>query len=252
LRTDDRPACSYLLLPAPMPIQTENIIHHHDGAELHGLLVWDDALPSPRQTVIIAHAWAGRGENELRRAHRLVELGYAAFAIDLYGGGKLGTSKEENAAMMQPFLDDRHLLRSRMLSILDTVRHLEHVDPQRITAIGYCFGGLCVLDLARSGAELDGVVSFHGLLIPLDIPPHPIRARVLVLHGADDPMVPREQVIALQDELTGAGAEWQIHLYGNTVHAFTNPAANDPEFGTVYNEKADRHSWQSLLDFLTA
>ena len=233
-----------------MAIRSDTIIHHHDGAELHGLLVWDDALPVPRQTVIIAHPWAGRGENEVRRAHQLAELGYAAFAIDLYGDGHYGTSKEENAALMQPFLDDRHLLRSRMLSILDTAGQLEHVDPNRITAIGYCFGGLCVLDLARSGAELNGVVSFHGLLTPPGIEGGQIRARVLVLHGNDDPMVPVGDVQALQEELTTAGADWQVHTYGNTMHAFTNPAANDPDFGTVYNVAADLHSWQSLLDFL--
>jgi dienelactone hydrolase len=233
-----------------LAIRNETIIHHHDGDDLHGLLVWDDALEGPRQTVMIAHPWAGRGENEVRRAHRLAELGFAAFAIDLYGDGKCGSSKEENAALMQPFLDDRHLLRSRMESVLGTVKQLEHVDTRRITAIGYCFGGLCVLDLARSGADLDGVVSFHGLLAAPGIPAGQIRARVLVFHGADDPMVPISDLLVLQDELSAAGADWQAHIYGNTMHAFTNPAANDPGFGTVYNGRADRHSWASLLDFL--
>jgi dienelactone hydrolase len=234
-----------------MAIRNETIIHHHDSDEMHGLLIWDDGLAGPRQTVMIAHPWAGRGENEVARAHRLAELGFAAFAIDLYGGGKCGTSKEENAALMQPFLDDRHLLKSRMESVLGTVKQLEHVDTQRITAIGYCFGGLCVLDLARSGAELDGVVSFHGLLTPPPIPQVPIRTRVLVLHGADDPMAPIADLVALQEELSAAGADWQAHTYGNTMHAFTNPAADDPSFGTVYNERADRHSWASLLEFLS-
>ena len=233
-----------------MPIQTETVIHHHDSTALHGLLVWDDSLPGPHRTVIIAHAWGGRGENEVRRAHMLAELGYAVFAIDLYGEAKCGTSKEENAALMQPFLDDRHLLRSRLLNVLDTVKHLDQVDEASITAIGYCFGGLCVLDLARSGAELSGVVSFHGLLKPPGISEHPIKARVLVLHGNDDPMVPVEDVVALQEELTAAGADWQVHTYGNTMHAFTNPVADDPEFGTVYDEDADRRSWHSLLEFL--
>jgi len=233
-----------------MAIRSESIIHHHDGAELHGLLVWDDAQRDPHHTVMIAHAWAGRGENEVRRAHQLARLGFAAFAIDLYGDGKCGGSKEENAALMQPFLDDRHLLKSRMQNALSTVRQLEHIDVRHISAIGYCFGGLCVLDLARSGESLEAVVSFHGLLTPPDIPAVPIRARVLVMHGADDPMVPMSDLVALQDELTAAGADWQAHIYGNTMHAFTNPAANDPGFGTVYNEKADLHSWASLLEFL--
>ena len=233
-----------------MSIQTETIIHEHDGTELHGMLVWDDSLPAPRQAVIIFHAWAGRGENEIRRAHQLAELGYAAFAVDLYGGGKCGTSTEENAAFMQPFIEDRQFLRARLEQVFDTVADLDQVDAARITAIGYCFGGLCALDLARGGAALEGAVSFHGLLNPPGITPVPIKAEVLVLHGADDPMVPVEEVVALQAELTAAGADWQVHTYGNTMHAFTNPAANDPEFGTVYSEKADHRSWESLLEFL--
>jgi dienelactone hydrolase len=234
-----------------MPIQTETVIHHHDGAELHGLLVWDDAIAGPLPSVIIAHPWAGRGGNEINKAHALAGLGYAAFALDLYGEGKCGSSKAENAALMQPFIDDRRHLQSRMLSVLDTARHLDPVDEDRVAAIGYCFGGLCVLDLARSGADLQGVVSFHGLLNPpKDVPDHPIRAKILILHGADDPMGPVEQVIALQRELTAAGADWQVHTYGNTVHAFTNPAADDPEFGTVYSATADHRSSRSLLNFL--
>ena len=233
-----------------MAIRTETVIHHHDGSDLHGLLVWDDTLPGHHQTIMIAHAWAGRGENEVRRAHELAELGYAVFAIDLYGEAKLGSSKGENAALMQPFLDDRHLLQLRMNHVLETVKQLDIVDPGRITAIGYCFGGLCVLDLARSGADLAGVVSFHGLLKPPGHPTDAIEAKVLVLHGNDDPMAPVEDVVALQSELTEAGADWQIHIYGNTLHAFTNPAADDPGFGTVYDEDADRRSWQTLLDFL--
>jgi dienelactone hydrolase len=131
------------------------------------------------------------------------------------------------------------------------LREQPEVDPRRIAAMGFCFGGLCVLDLARSGADLRGVVSFHGLLTPPE--PHPqytILAKVLVLHGFDDPMAPPEQVVALGLELTEAGADWQIHAYGNTLHAFTNPRANDPGFGTVYNETADRRSWRSLREFL--
>jgi dienelactone hydrolase len=125
------------------------------------------------------------------------------------------------------------------------------VDSKRVAAIGFCFGGLCVLDLARTGADLAGVASFHGLLnSPGNTQGKKIKAKVLVLHGNDDPMVPVEQVVALEKELTAAGADWQIHTYGHTVHAFTNPAANDPKFGTVYEPKADRRSWQSLRNFL--
>jgi dienelactone hydrolase len=125
------------------------------------------------------------------------------------------------------------------------------VDEDNIAAIGFCFGGLCVLDLARIGADLKGVVSFHGLFgAPGNTQGMKIKARVMALHGHEDPMVPVKAVNDLQNELTAAGADWQIHVYGDTMHAFTNPKANDPSFGTVYSENANRRSWQTLLNFL--
>ena len=152
---------------------------------------------------------------------------------------------------MQPFLEDRALLQRRMNLALETLRKIDRVDPSRIAAMGFCFGGLCVLDLARSGADIRGVVSFHGLLNPPGkTAGNKIKARVLVLHGHDDPMVPPDAVLAFERELTEAGADWQVHVYGQTMHAFTNPQANDPAFGTVYKASADRRSWQSLQNFL--
>ena len=152
---------------------------------------------------------------------------------------------------MSPFMEDRALLQGRMIAALETVRQQPEVDAARVAAIGFCFGGLCVLDLARSGADLNGVVSFHGLFMPPgNSNAKKIRAKVLVLHGYDDPMATPEQMLGLANELTLAEADWQIHAYGGTVHAFTNPVANDPGFGTVYKEAADRRSWQSMGNFL--
>jgi len=134
---------------------------------------------------------------------------------------------------------------------LSAVKQLPWADNHRIAAIGFCFGGLCVLDFARSGADLKGVVSFHGLLgAPENHIPQPIKARVLILHGHDDPMADNQQVQAIQQELTEANVDWQLHSYGHTVHAFTNPVANDPDFGTVYNAVADRRSWLAMKNFL--
>jgi dienelactone hydrolase len=148
-------------------------------------------------------------------------------------------------------MDDRRLLQDRITAALETVRKLPQVDPRRIAAMGFCFGGLFVLDLARTGADLRGVVSFHGLLIPPgNTQGTKIKAKVLVLHGHDDPMAPPDQILSLAKELTEAEADWQIHIYGNTLHAFTNPMANDRSFGTVYDETADRRSWESLRNFL--
>ncbi|HBW84111.1 MAG TPA: carboxymethylenebutenolidase, partial [Gammaproteobacteria bacterium] len=154
-----------------------------------------------------------------------------------------------NAALMGPFAADRGLLRQRIRAALVAGRNVPQVDPTRVAAMGYCFGGMCVLELARSGADVLGVVSIHGILAAGDVENEQIKAKVLCLHGHDDPMVPPEQVMAFETEMTEAGADWQLHAYGSTMHAFTNPAANNPEFGTVYSAIADQRCYQSLKNF---
>lgn len=234
-----------------MAIHTRTVEYKGGEDLFEAYMAWDDASNDTRPGVLVSHAWGGRSEFEDGKAERLAELGYVGFALDLYGKGKRGTSKEENAALMQPLLDDRQLLQRRMRLALEQLRGQKEVDDGRLAAMGFCFGGLCVLDLARSGAELCGVASFHGLFHkPGNTDGNTIRGKVLALHGWDDPMARPEQVIELAEELTSMGADWQIHAYGNTVHAFTNPDAADPDFGTVYNADADRRSWQSLQLFL--
>jgi dienelactone hydrolase len=234
-----------------MSIQTSAIDYQHDGIHLEGFLAFDATRHLPLPAVMIAHAWGGRDDFACSKARKLAELGYAAFALDMYGKGVLGNSPEENARLMEPFMADRELLQARMGAALETVRRLPQVDPTRIAAMGFCFGGLCALDLARTGADLRGVISFHGLFTPPgNTSGRRIVAKVIALHGHDDPMVPPEQVNALARELTDAGADWQIHIYGRTMHAFTNPRANDPSFGTVYSEAADRRSWATMQNFL--
>ncbi|QFY41664.1 dienelactone hydrolase family protein [Candidatus Methylospira mobilis] len=234
-----------------MTIRTRLVEYHHDNVTLQGFFAWDDSKATPQPGVLISHSWVGRDEFVCRKAIALAEAGHAAFALDMYGAGKTGSNPQENELLMKPFMQDRTLLQGRILSALHALRSLEEVDANKIAAIGFCFGGLCVLDLARTGIDIQGVASFHGLLTaPENIPPHPISARILALHGHNDPLAPPEHVTALQKELTAAGADWQTHVYSNTVHAFTNPLANDPGFGTVYNPAADRRSWTSLLNFL--
>lgn len=234
-----------------MSIKTRKIEYRDGDTLLEGYMAWDESSSDKRPGVLVSHAWRGRSEFEENKAEQLAELGYVGFALDMYGQGVLGSSGEENAALMQPLLDDRPLLQSRIGLSLEVLRKQKEVDQARIAAMGYCFGGLCVLDLARSGADVLGVASFHGLFgSPENTSENKISAKVLALHGWDDPMVKPDQVTVLAEELTSMGADWQIHAYGNTLHAFTNPAANDAESGTVYNAQADNRSWQSMQLFL--
>lgn len=225
--------------------------YEHEGVTFEGYLALDGGNTRPRSAVMIAHTWQGRGEFVCDKARILAGQGYAGFAIDLYGNGVVGNTPEESADLMQPLLDDRALLHGRLLAALAALQKVDSVDSDKVAAIGYCFGGLCVLDLARIDAPVRGVVSLHGLLRPPATPcATRIRPRVLVLHGNDDPMAPIEDVVALERELTAAGADWQLHTYGNTMHSFTNPNANDRARGTVYDANADRRSWTSLVNFL--
>jgi dienelactone hydrolase len=169
----------------------------------------------------------------------------------MFGKGKRGTSNAECSALITPFVQDRALLARRVTAALTAAQELPEVDARRIAAIGFCFGGMCVLDLARSGADVRGVVSLHALLKPTGLPSQgKIRAKVLMLQGYDDPLAPPEDHLAIAKELTAAGADWQLHAYGNTRHSFTNPQANDRAGGMVYDEVADRRSWHALLQFL--
>jgi len=234
-----------------MSIQTRLIDYVDGETVLEGLLAWDDAIAGPRPGVMVSHAWAGRSELEDDKAVELAKLGYTGFALNLYGKGVLGSGPDVNALLMQPFLDDRPILQKRLLLSLETMRDQPEVDESNVAAIGFCFGGLCVLDIARTGEDLAGVVSFHGLFgAPENTAGNKIKARILSLHGWDDPMVTPDSVLALGEELTSMGADWQLHGYGNTMHAFTNPQANDPERGTVYNASADRRSWAAMRYFL--
>ena len=232
---------------------TTQLIDYSDGeTDLEGFLACPDDSSTPRPAVLIAHDWSGRRELACRAAEKVAGWGYVGFALDMYGKGIFGSDgdTEGNAALMNPLASDRVKLRGRIKAALDCVRQLPQVDPDRVAAMGYCFGGMCVLELARSGADVRGVVSIHGIFARGEVGNESISAKILCLHGHDDPMVPPEQVLAFQQEMTDAGADWQVHVYGGTMHAFTNPAANNPDFGAVYSEIAERRAYQSIEDFL--
>jgi len=229
----------------------EQHIEYRDGETLlEGFLCYDESQPGPRPTVLISHAWAGLNEFVERKARRLAWQGYACFALDNYGKGKRGTTPEECGALMTPFMNDRKLLLKRLQAGLATATSMPIVDSRRIAIMGFCFGGLCALDLARSDADIRAAVSFHGLLKPSGLTEPKVRAKVLMLHGYDDPLAPPADVLAVAKEFTDAGADWQLHAYGHTVHAFTNPQAQDRNGGMQYDEAADRRSWHALEEFL--
>lgn len=230
-------------------MHTARIQYHEGDVTLAGYFA---APESSEQVpgVLIAHAWGGRDNFVEEAAKQLAAEGFACLALDMYGEGQRGENPEQCRALMRPFLEDRELVVRRMTAALETLRSREAVDASRIAAIGFCFGGLCVLDLARSGADVRGVVSFHGLLSPPENTSDSIKAAVLVLHGHEDPLVEDTEVTQLKRDLSAAGCDWQFHDFGGTYHAFTNPAAQDQAGGKLFSERANRRSWEMARDFL--
>jgi dienelactone hydrolase len=234
----------------PMALQ-EQIVEYRDGATLlQGFFCHDVARPGPLPAVIIAPTARGRDEFCAQKARRLAWQGYAAFVLDMYGQGRNVIAAAEARALMAPLMQDRQALARRMDAAVSTVKALPQVDARRVAAMGYCFGGLCVLDLARSGADVRGVASFHGMLTPNGLAAKKITAAILVLHGREDRLAPVQDVVAAEQEFTAAGADWQIHVYGHAKHAFTNREATDATSDFLYEEKADRRSWKTLQNFL--
>ena len=223
----------------------------YNGQTLEHVIVHDESgrmLP----TVILIPTVMGVQQLELGFAEKLVERGYHVVVADLFGRRfTLAVDKEAAFAAMGELRSDRAALRDRLLAIVEEVRKREHVDAGKLAVIGFCFGGQCALDVARSGTDVAGVAAFHGLFDPPGLPPEKIRAKVAAYHGWEDPMVPPEAVVALARELTEAGADWQIHAYGHTGHGFTNPKAHEIGIeGVFYTEAAARRSFASLYLFL--
>jgi dienelactone hydrolase len=231
-----------------MPAAKRLIESRHGELELESFLL-SDLDAGPRPVVMIFPNFLGLDEVDDENAERIVRLGYAAFGCDLYGKGQRGGTREEGFARMNPLRENRPLLQDRMLHLLEIVRGLPEVDGAKVAAIGFCFGGLCVLDLARAGADIAGVAAFHGIFTPPgNIETPRITARVAAYHGWEDALVPPEDVVALGRELSEAGCDWQIHCFGGAVHGFTH--ARPPEEGIPFNALADRRSWKAAEDFL--
>lgn len=234
-----------------MVIVTREFDYDVNGTVFDGAVALDDTQSGMRPAVAVYHGWEGRSDAQVECARSLAKLGYIGFACDIFGKGIRGDASGDNSALIAPFLRDRAMLRARLIGTVKVVRSLPDVDPSKVAAIGFCFGGLCVLDLARSGLDVKAVASFHDLFRrPEGLTTAPIKAKVVAFHGWDDPMVPPADVVALGEELTEAGADWQIHAYGGTMHAFMAVGANRPEAGIQYNERSARRAWSSLVAFL--
>jgi dienelactone hydrolase len=237
--------------PAAAAVHTETIEYRQDAAVLEGYLAYDDAVAGRRPGVLVVHEWKGITGYERKRVEQLAAMGYVAFAADIYGKGVRPAATEEAGKVSGMYRSNRGLLRMRARAGLDVLKRFDRTDSGRVAAIGYCFGGTTVLELARSGADLSGVASFHGVLdTPTPADAKNIKGKVLILTGADDPFVPPAQRIAFQEEMEKAGVDWQMIVYGGAVHSFTNPASgDDPSKGAAYNEKADRRSWEAMRLF---
>jgi dienelactone hydrolase len=232
-------------------IQTRTIEYTDGNTVCRGFIAYDASKLQPKPCVLIAHDWTGRNDFFCDKTKELAAMGYVGFAIDIFGDGRLGQTTDEKSGLISPFLADRAALARRMLAALTAASKLPEVNDQQIAAIGYCFGGLAALDLARTGANIRGAVTFHALLMPPAVSYcATIRSKILVLHGYDDPMVPPTQVNQFAQEMTMKKADWQIHMYGHTKHAFTNPVASDSALGLCYSSLADKRSWQSATLFL--
>ena len=232
-------------------IRTAAVDYSDGNTPLEGYTAYDDAVKGKRPGIIVFHEWTGLGPYEIGRAKQLAGLGYVVLAADVYGKGIRPSTPEDAGKEAGKYRKDRALLRSRANAALRQLLTMPQVDPGRTAAIGYCFGGGAALELARSGAALRGVASFHGNLdTPSPEDARNIKARIIAFHGADDPFVSSAAVTAFQDEMRGGGTDWQLVMYGGAVHRFTNPAAGgDVKSGAAYNETADRRSWRALMDF---
>jgi dienelactone hydrolase len=251
--------CLFLLLTAGgttslAALQTEEVKYTADGTVMHGYLAFDDDVQGARPGILVVHEWWGLNDYARKRAEMLAQLGYTALAVDMYGEGRTAEHPDTAARFSAAVKKNMDAARERFRAGLEVLKDHKTVDPEKIAAIGYCFGGGMVLEMARAGFDLDGVVSFHGSL-GTDNPAEPggVKARVLVFNGADDPFVRQEDIEAFKEEMKAANVDYRFVNYPGAKHSFTNPGADEfgREFGLplAYNQNADKKSWQTMQDF---
>lgn len=233
-----------------MTISTKTFDYQDGDTTCVGYLAWDDTVVSARPTVLINHAWSGRDDFAEGVAVQMAANGYVGIALDNYGAGARPETIDEKIALMSPLKEDRKALLSRLKAGYKAASNLPMVDTDAMAAIGFCFGGLCTLDMARAGLKLKAAISYHGLLDAPEMKAKKITADILACHGWDDPMVPADQVVAFGEEMVAAGGDWTLMAFGNTQHAFMVPDANNADMGLKYNKSAADQSWAATFDLL--
>jgi dienelactone hydrolase len=230
-------------------MHSTTISYQDNEIDLEGFVSYPSEERHP--LVILCHAWKGRDDFICEKARLLAKQGLVGFALDMYGKGVLGKSKEENAVLKKPFIQDRHLLLRRVTKAFEVASSLSYVDATKIAVIGYGFGGICALDLARSGAQLKGAVSVYGHFDP---PPQSlikkIQAKILILHGFLDTIASQEELRRFENAMNQANVDWQTHIFGNAMHAFATPEADDATMGILYNPIAAHRAWKEIQQFL--
>lgn len=236
---------------AQAKIVSHTVEYKEGTTTLEGFVAYDDAAKDKKPGIVVVHDWLGLGNYTKKRAEQLAGLGYVAFAADIYGKGVRPNNPKDAGETAGKFKGNRQLLRARVTAALEELKKQKQVDTTKLAAIGYCFGGTTVLELARAGANIKGVVTFHGgLETPTPQEAKNIKGKVLVLHGADDPFVNEAEVKAFETEMRTAGVDWELVKYSKAVHSFTNPeAGNDPSKGAAYNALADKRSWEAMKSF---
>ena len=232
-------------------IHKESIQYKDGGAILEGCIAYDESLVNKRPGILVVHEYFGLNDYTKMRCEMLAKLGYFAFAADIYGKGVIAKTPDEAGKLAGIYRNDRSLMRSRITAAYNEIKQQKFVDADYIAVMGYCFGGTVAIELGLTGADLKGIVSFHGgLEFPNSDDFKNIKGKVLICHGADDPFANLEKVIKVQNQLKDAGVNYELDLYGGTVHSFTNPASgSDPSKGVAYNEQADKRSWEKMKDF---
>lgn len=236
-------------------ITEKEISYSADGVNMKGLIVYDANLKTKGPAVLVVHEWWGLNDYTKSRARQLAELGYTAMAVDMFGEGETAASPEIAESLVKPFYENPYLAYERLNSAIIAIKKEEFVNPDQISAIGYCYGGFVVLNAAKAGADLEGVVSFHGNLSGLPVKKDSLQSEILICHGGNDPFVPEAEVNAFKAEMDSAGIDYSFKVYPGATHAFTNPGATEMgkkfEIPIAYSEEADKKSWQDMKDFLS-